>query len=202
MLLISKHSETLIFHSFFTNRHQPTSYTTTVAAAAAAFPHRMSRSFYSRRPFWTRHTPHAATTTTTTMEPSTSIAECRELVRSGARILALCGAGLSTASGLPTFRGAGGLWRNHEPTSLATPEAFAVDPGLVWLFYAWRRHMALKANPNRAHYALAELAKWKKGFMCLSQNVDGELSGLLTSDRPGRWGEGGGGGSCAYTVMS
>ena len=53
------------------------------------------------------------------------------------RILAVCGAGLSAASGLPTFRGAGGLWRNFEATELATPEAFEDDPGLVWLFYGY-----------------------------------------------------------------
>ncbi|RYP52094.1 hypothetical protein DL768_002644 [Monosporascus sp. mg162] len=107
------------------------------------------------------------------MAARTSVAEFRELVNSSTRILALCGAGLSAASGLPTFRGAGGLWRNHEATSLATPEAFEADPALVWLFYAWRRHMALKARPNRGHYALAELAKKKDGFLCLTQNVDG-----------------------------
>ncbi|RYP38356.1 hypothetical protein DL767_002596 [Monosporascus sp. MG133] len=107
------------------------------------------------------------------MAARTSVAEFRELVNSSTRILALCGAGLSAASGLPTFRGAGGLWRNHEATSLATPEAFEADPVLVWLFYAWRRHMALKARPNRGHYALAELAKKKDGFLCLTQNVDG-----------------------------
>ncbi|EON68153.1 SIR2 family histone deacetylase [Coniosporium apollinis CBS 100218] len=56
---------------------------------------------------------------------------------------------------------------------LATPEAFRADPGLVWQFYSYRRHMALKAQPNRAHLALAELAKRKEGFMTLSQNVDG-----------------------------
>lgn len=53
------------------------------------------------------------------------------------RIMAVCGAGLSAASGLPTFRGAGGLWRNHNATDLATPAAFDDDPGLVWLFYAY-----------------------------------------------------------------
>ncbi|VBB80115.1 Putative NAD-dependent deacetylase [Podospora comata] len=88
------------------------------------------------------------------------------------RILAVCGAGLSAASGLPTFRGAGGLWRNHNAVDLATPEAFDADPGLVWLFYAYRRHMALTAKPNPAHYALAELARKRPGFKCLSQNVD------------------------------
>ncbi|KAI2638311.1 DHS-like NAD/FAD-binding domain-containing protein [Xylaria nigripes] len=107
------------------------------------------------------------------MAPRTSITEFRELVNSSSRILALCGAGLSAASGLPTFRGAGGLWRNHEPTSLATPSAFEHDPALVWLFYAWRKHMVLKSAPNPGHFALAELAKKKKHFLCLTQNVDG-----------------------------
>ncbi|KAL8657357.1 MAG: hypothetical protein Q9226_002006 [Calogaya cf. arnoldii] len=89
------------------------------------------------------------------------------------RILALCGAGLSASSGLPTFRGAGGMWRNHEATSLATPEAFQADPALVWQFYSYRRHMALNANPNPAHYALAELARKRSEFVTLTQNVDG-----------------------------
>lgn len=90
--------------------------------------------------------------------------------------MALCGAGLSAASGLPTFRGAGGTWRNYEATMLATPEAFEEDPGLVWQFYSMRRHMALAAKPNVAHFALAELARRKGGdggFRTLTQNVDG-----------------------------
>jgi len=56
---------------------------------------------------------------------------------------------------------------------LATPQAFDADPALVWQFYSYRRHMALKAKPNKAHYALAELAKRRPGFWSLSQNVDG-----------------------------
>ncbi|GAB1315838.1 DHS-like NAD/FAD-binding domain-containing protein [Madurella fahalii] len=88
------------------------------------------------------------------------------------RILAVCGAGLSAASGLPTFRGAGGLWRNYDATTLGTPEAFEEDPGLVWLFYGYRRHMALQAKPNPGHYALAALARKNPDFLCLSQNVD------------------------------
>jgi hypothetical protein len=90
------------------------------------------------------------------------------------RILALLGAGLSASSGLPTFRGAGGMWKNHQATSLATPQAFRHDPGLVWQFYSYRRHMALQAKPNPAHYALAQLAKKKPNFITLSQNVDGK----------------------------
>lgn len=107
------------------------------------------------------------------MAARTSIEDFQDLIKSSNRIVALCGAGLSAASGLPTFRGAGGLWRNHEPTSLATPEAFEEDPALVWLFYAWRRHMCLKAQPNEGHRALVELAKKKEDFICLTQNVDG-----------------------------
>ncbi|MCJ1354187.1 MAG: hypothetical protein MMC33_004174 [Icmadophila ericetorum] len=105
--------------------------------------------------------------------PSTDIGSFGTYLKSCDRILALLGAGLSAASGLPTFRGAGGLWRSHEATSLATPEAFQRDPALVWQFYSYRRHMAVQAQPNRAHYALAELAKRKENFLTLSQNVDG-----------------------------
>ena len=128
----------------------------------------------TRRPpcrlFWTRPTPLSPT-----MAPRTSIDEFKQLLSSSNRILALCGAGLSAASGLPTFRGADGLWRDYDPTALATPGAFRRDPALVWLFYAWRRHMALTAQPNCGHFALAELAKKKDNFLCLTQNVDGRF---------------------------
>src|SRR4051794_38873073 len=107
-----------------------------------------------------------------TINASTSISEFQQVLASSTRVLALCGAGLSASSGLDTFRGAGGMWRNHEATSLATPEAFEDDPGLVWLFYSYRRHKALEAKPNMAHYALAELSKKMPGFVTLTQNVD------------------------------
>jgi NAD-dependent deacetylase sirtuin 5 len=97
-----------------------------------------------------------------------------EYLKGCRRIIALLGAGISASSGLPTFRGAGGLWRSYEATDLATPEAFKSYPDLVWQFYSYRRHLALKANPNPAHYALAELAKRNKDFITLSQNVDGK----------------------------
>ena len=98
-----------------------------------------------------------------------------------ARILALCGAGLSAASGLATFRGStAALWHTHNPMELATPEAFEADPGLVWRFYAYRRHTALAAQPNAGHRALAALAtalgtdaEGDPGFLCVTQNVDG-----------------------------
>ncbi|KAL5114189.1 hypothetical protein ACEQ8H_007937 [Pleosporales sp. CAS-2024a] len=105
--------------------------------------------------------------------PPKDLESFQQHLNQSTRILALLGAGLSASSGLPTFRGAGGLWRTHDAVQLATPEAFEANPGLVWQFYSYRRHMALKAKPNPAHYALAELARKKPGFLTLSQNVDG-----------------------------
>jgi NAD-dependent deacetylase sirtuin 5 len=115
----------------------------------------------------------ASSTTRPSVVPPKDLESFQEHLNKSTRILALLGAGLSASSGLPTFRGAGGLWRTHDAVQLATPEAFQADPGLVWQFYSYRRHMALKAKPNPAHYALAELARKKQDFLTLSQNVDG-----------------------------
>ena len=111
--------------------------------------------------------------------PSADIQSFSEYLKGCRRILALLGAGTSAASGLPTFRGTGGLWRQYDATALATPEAFENDPGLVWQFYSHRRHMALRAQPNRAHHALAELARRNKDFVTLSQNADGTSRYLI-----------------------
>ncbi|KAL8686595.1 MAG: hypothetical protein Q9224_005401 [Gallowayella concinna] len=94
-------------------------------------------------------------------------------LKSSKRVLALFGAGLSAASGIPTFRGPGGFWREHDSTQLGTPEAFEKDPSLVWQFTNYRRHTALKAKPNRAHYALAKLAEKQSDFLAINQNIDG-----------------------------
>ncbi|KAL8768496.1 MAG: hypothetical protein Q9209_005287 [Squamulea sp. 1 TL-2023] len=94
-------------------------------------------------------------------------------LKSSNRILALFGAGLSAASGIPTFRGPGGFWRQHDCTQLATPEAFDKDPTLLWHFYNYRRHLALTARPNRAHHALAKLAEKKPQSLTINQNIDG-----------------------------
>jgi NAD-dependent SIR2 family protein deacetylase len=107
--------------------------------------------------------------------PAADLRSFTEYLKGCKRILALLGAGISASSGLPTFRGAGGLWRSYDATDLATPEAFEANPDLVWQFYSYRRHMALKAKPNRAHYALAELARRNKDFITLTQNVDGTV---------------------------
>lgn len=87
-------------------------------------------------------------------------------------ILVVAGAGLSADSGLQTFRGTGGLWRNHNPMTLATPEAFARDSKLVWEWYQWRRAEAAKAKPNPAHLAIAQLASRKPDCLIVTQNVD------------------------------
>ncbi|KAK9490333.1 DHS-like NAD/FAD-binding domain-containing protein [Lipomyces doorenjongii] len=110
---------------------------------------------------------------TLTPSAAANLASFQAYLRSSKRILALVGAGLSASSGLPTFRGTGGLWRNYDAMELATPEAFSNDPSLVWQFYSARRAAALQAMPNKAHYALAELAKRMPDFLTLTQNVDG-----------------------------
>jgi len=85
----------------------------------------------------------------------------------------LTGAGISAESGIPTFRGAGGLWKEYKPEDLATPEAFARDPRLVWEWYDWRRGLIAKAAPNAAHRALVTLERLKPRFTLITQNVDG-----------------------------
>jgi NAD-dependent deacetylase len=89
-----------------------------------------------------------------------------------ARILVLTGAGVSAESGIPTFRGKDGYWRNLDPAKLATPEAFAKDPGLVWEWYRERRQRIRNAQPNPAHKAIAKLAQHAQEFLLVTQNVD------------------------------
>ena len=71
----------------------------------------------------------------------------------------LTGAGISAESGVPTFRGEGGLWRQFRAVDLATPEAFSRDPKLVWEFYNWRRELIAPLSPNPGHLALAEIER-------------------------------------------
>jgi NAD-dependent deacetylase len=93
-------------------------------------------------------------------------------------ICVLTGAGISRESGVPTFRGEDGLWRRFRAEDLATPEAFARDPLLVWEWYAWRRELISQAQPNAAHLALVELEASVRSrpngrFTLITQNVDG-----------------------------
>ncbi len=84
-------------------------------------------------------------------------------------VVVFTGAGVSADSGIPTFRGPGGLWRNFRAEDLATPEAFHRDPALVWEWYEWRRGLIREALPNAAHEAIARLPD----AVVVTQNVDG-----------------------------
>lgn len=112
--------------------------------------------------------------------PSTDIPSFRRCLSLSRRVLVLVGAGLSASSGIPTFRGTDGLWRHHDVAKLATPDGFAENPRLVWEFYAERLQEARSARPNRAHYALAELARRRPDFLTISQNIDGNNKGVFS----------------------
>jgi NAD-dependent deacetylase len=110
---------------------------------------------------------------TTTPDPG-AFAAAADALRHARRVVALSGAGISRESGLPTFRETQtGLWARFRPEELATPDAFARDPGLVWRWYAWRRRLVADAAPNAAHYALVTLARHIPHFTLVTQNIDG-----------------------------
>ena len=97
-----------------------------------------------------------------------------EALRMAERIVVLTGAGVSAESGVPTFREAQtGLWQQYDPRELATPQAFARNPRLVWEWYQWRRQLIEKARPNPAHYALVDLEQHVPRFLLVTQNIDG-----------------------------
>lgn len=102
-----------------------------------------------------------------------AIAQARALLSAARRVVVLSGAGVSAESGVPTFRGPDGLWRSHRAEDLATPQAFARDPRLVWEWYAWRRDVVARCEPNAAHFALARHALAHEHTVIVTQNVDG-----------------------------
>jgi NAD-dependent deacetylase len=107
------------------------------------------------------------------MNAEQAIHEARTRLAKAGAITVLTGAGISADSGVPTFRGADGLWRNFRAEDLATPEAFTRDPRLVWDWYNWRREVIATKSPNPAHYALADLEQRVDRFWLITQNVDG-----------------------------
>ena len=102
-----------------------------------------------------------------------TIDRARDLLRRAQRIVVLTGAGVSAESGVPTFRGDGGLWREYRAEDLATPQAFARDARLVWEWYGWRRSVVSSCTPNAAHHALAAASLAHADFRIVTQNVDG-----------------------------
>jgi len=107
------------------------------------------------------------------MNLATEIDRAKQWIRTAEHLAVLTGAGISAESGVPTFRGDGGLWRTFRPEDLATPEAFDRDPKLVWEWYNWRRERVAKAQPNRGHDALVQLETRITKFTLITQNVDG-----------------------------
>jgi len=109
--------------------------------------------------------------------PSSDMAAFREKFKHSKHMVVLTGAGVSAESGVPTFRGAGGYWRKWQAQSLATPEAFAANPSLVWEFYHYRREVMGSKHPNLAHDAISECEKrWKaegRRVVVITQNIDG-----------------------------
>lgn len=100
------------------------------------------------------------------------VSRWRDVIAGAGYVLMMTGSGISAESGLATFRGAGGLWRDHDVTQLATPEAFRVNPRLVWDWYLERRQRARACAPNLAHHAIAAWLDLHPG-MLITQNVDG-----------------------------
>ena len=100
------------------------------------------------------------------------------------RILVITGAGISAESGISTFRGKDGYWRNLDPAKLATPEAFERDPQLVWTWYRERRAGIRQARPNDAHSAVARLANECRDFLLVTQNVDDLHERAQSANRP------------------
>jgi NAD-dependent deacetylase len=108
-----------------------------------------------------------------TMEQSRAAADAARALAGSRSLAMLTGAGVSAESGVPTFRDAQtGLWARFDPLQLATPTAFAIHPKLVWDWYAWRRELVSKVQPNPAHNALVDIERHIPDCLLITQNVD------------------------------
>jgi len=99
--------------------------------------------------------------------------EMLEKLRSASKVVVVTGSGISAESGVPTFRGADGLWKKYRAEELATPRAFNADPKLVWEWYDWRRQLIGKVQPNSGHEIIAKMEDKYPDFLLITQNVDG-----------------------------
>src|ERR1700693_4417548 len=102
-----------------------------------------------------------------------SVERAAELIGSARRGLALTGAGVSAESGIPTFRGEGGLWTQYDPIKVASIEYFMADPSAYWMVSRDRGRVALAARPNAGHHALAALETSGRLAAVVTQNTEG-----------------------------
>lgn len=128
------------------------------------------------------------------MDPETPIDQAAQGLARASSCLVLTGAGISLDSGIPTFRGPGGLWEGFRAEELATPQAFALDPARVWRWYRWRAAQYGDCQPNPGHDVIVHLEGLFERFLLATQNVDGlhpragsealvELHGTITKMR-------------------
>ncbi len=103
-----------------------------------------------------------------------AIEKVKAIVSDSNNIVAFSGAGLSAESGIPTYRGAGGLWSEYDPGKYANINYFLHDPSYYWRFFRDVRYPILqKAQPNEGHYALAQMESQGKCQAVITQNIDG-----------------------------
>ncbi|EMG46685.1 hypothetical protein SBY92_005398 [Candida maltosa Xu316] len=100
------------------------------------------------------------------------------------KIIALVGAGLSVSSGLPIIHGTQSLYKNFNSIDLSTPDAFYIDPSLVWQYHSYKRYQCLNASPNNGHIALSKLSQLEElAYLTITQNSDGLISDRIGHDK-------------------
>jgi NAD-dependent deacetylase len=113
----------------------------------------------------------------------TDIEQAADQLRDMTYVAVSSGAGISAESGVPTFREAQtGLWERFDASELATPQAFAENPNLVWAWYRWRYNLIAAVEPNPGHYAVADLEDLFPQVVVLTQNIDGLHTEAGSSD--------------------
>jgi NAD-dependent deacetylase len=97
----------------------------------------------------------------------------KSLLVPSTRVVVFTGAGVSAESGVPTFRGTGGMWGDFKVEDFATPQAFLANPRRVWQWYNWRREELVKTEPNAGHFAISQFEAFFVDFTLVTQNIDG-----------------------------